>query len=146
MLERTLNDSLRCYLLQQIPHLRDFSANYFQALLNRVEAVKFHTGDTVIAKGKPLNFLYVLEHGDLTEVLDQDDEEVDDLALSSHCKELERTCAPLTSQGEDGLTKIFGADCLHTARAISPATLIACRETLLLRVPPAVVRQAIRSR
>lgn len=128
-LERHLTESMRCYMLRQIPHMRNKGDDYFHALLNHVEVVRYAPGDVVLRAGSLLSAVHVVERGSLIEV----PPEAGDgrRRVSSRVK---------------GPNSIIGADCLtSTTPVMASFTLEAISECSVLRVPAAVVMPVLGS-
>mmetsp|Transcript_169006 Transcript_169006/g.410741 ORF Transcript_169006/g.410741 Transcript_169006/m.410741 type:complete len:972 (-) Transcript_169006:74-2989(-) len=123
-LERHMTESMRCYLLRQIPQLKHKGDDYFHALLNHVEVARHRPGDIVVRAGSHLSAVYVVERGQLRELPPE--------AASVH-----------RMRNEDrirGPNSIIGADCLtSTTPVMASFTLEAISESSVLRVPVAVV-------
>jgi len=128
-LERHLTESMRLYLLRQIPHMKQKGDDYFQALLNHVEVVRYAPGDVVLRAGSLLNAVYVVERGFLAEM--QPEAVAGQRGAPSHIK---------------GPNSILGADCLtSTTPVMASFTLEAMSECSVLRVPAAVVMPVLGS-
>lgn len=101
--------------------------NYFSTVKQRAKEVRFKKWSVIIARGSPIEAIFVLERGKLV----QHDGDADQLR---ELGESEVDCPERVTPGEH-----FGVECLTDRRARAPYTLVALTDVQLLRVPPEAV-------
>jgi len=123
----TMHESMRSYLLKQIPQLRRLADGYFDTVKSQVERVRYKKWTVIFEKDMPLEAAYVLEKGKLAEY------DGDAFSLKALCSR-EVSSPELVTPGQH-----FGSECLTSKRAKAPSTLVALTDVVLLRILPAVV-------
>jgi len=126
--ERNMTDSLRCYLLKQVPQLRskgDQNDDFFKTLLNHIEIVNVSRGDVVCTKGSTFKSLNIVERGRLVEADATDPRNTQEVIAGG----------------------FFGQECLGgDGAAFASATLTAKMDSVLLKVPATLVMPVLTKR
>lgn len=126
-LSHTMFKSMSAYLLRQIPQLKTLAEDSFAIVQNQVEEITFKKWSVILAKGGPIESVYVLESGKLVEY-DGDARRT----LDFYDKEV--NCPERVTPGE-----FFGTECLSRKAATAPYSLVALTDVKMLRVPPSAV-------
>lgn len=126
-LSNTMFKSMRAYLLRQIPQLKTLAEDSFNIVQRQVEEITFKKWSVILAKGGPIDSVYVLESGKIVEY----DGEAEH-TLEFYGKEV--NCPERVTPGE-----FFGTECLTRKAATAPYTLVALTDVKMLRVPPSAV-------
>lgn len=119
--------SMRAYLLRQIPQLTKLAEDSFNIVQSQVQETTYKKWSVILAKGGPIDSVYVLESGKLVEYDGEAEGTLEFFGTEVNCPER-------STPGE-----CFGTDCLSRKEAKSPYTLVALTDVKMLRVPPSAV-------
>jgi len=134
-MQETLQQSMKGYLLRQIPQLKEMAEDNFRSVRNCSEEVSFKKWSVIFSKGQPIDAVYVLERGT---VIEHDGEasamcelpgEDAGSAEVAQARPIERV-----TPGE-----YFGAGCLEEKNFKAPCTLVALNDVDILKLPQSAV-------
>eukprot|EP00930_Biecheleria_cincta_P039988 TRINITY_DN27435_c0_g1_i1.p1 TRINITY_DN27435_c0_g1~~TRINITY_DN27435_c0_g1_i1.p1 ORF type:complete len:993 (-),score=177.83 TRINITY_DN27435_c0_g1_i1:110-2992(-) len=126
-LSNVMLNSMRAYLLRQVPQLTKLAEDSFNIVQSQVQETTFKKWSVILAKGGPIDSVYVLESGKLVEYDGEAENTLEFFGTEVNCPER-------TTPGE-----CFGTECLSKKAAQSPYTLVALTDVKMLKVPPSAV-------